>query len=126
MNDGNCIKAALDELGYEYEEHKHGENLYGYQGDKRQQKAHIIIRREHVGTAANDVGFLRGSNGKYEMIISEFDRRSGKQSDNFMNKLKQIYTKHSFMKQAKKMGYIVNSQKTDENGRIKIKVSRSY
>ena len=89
LKDGECIKSTLRELGYEYEEHQSAKSLYGYHGDKRSQKAHIIVRRKHVGSYANDVGFLR-RNGKYEMIISEYDRKSGKQSENFMKQILQM------------------------------------
>ncbi len=121
MSDGDCIKAALKELGYVFEEHETAENLHGYVGDKRTQKANIIIRRKHVGTASNDVGFLKKSNGDYELIISEYDRRS-KHSKKLTKELKQLYGKHKFIKQAKKMGFSVKSQKVDEKGRIKIRV----
>ena len=123
MNDGGCIKATLEEMGYQYEEHSTAKPLYGYRGDQRAQKANIIIRRKDVGSSANDIGFLKKGN-KYEMIISEFDRSSGKQAKDFMKRMKQIYAKHAFLKQTKKMGYIIKSQKVEKDGRIKIRVSR--
>ena len=46
--------------------------LYGYQGDVRPQKAHIVIRRQHVGSGANDVGWERQADGTYRARISEF------------------------------------------------------
>lgn len=121
MNDAECIKAALKELGYVYEEHKDAQNLIGWQGDIRKQKANIIVRRKYVGSVANDVGFLRKADGKYEMVISEYDKHAT-HSVNFMQKLLQLYGKHRFLKQAKQMGYVVKSQKVDEKGRIKIRV----
>ena len=121
LNDGDCIKAALKELGYVFEEHKEAQQLVGYGGDRRQQRANIIVRRQHVGNASNDVGFHKKANGDYDMIISEFDR-STKNGSKFMNNLKQIYGKHKFLKQAKRLGFKVKSQKVDEKGRIKIRV----
>ena len=119
-NDPECIKAALKELGYTYEDHKTEQNLHGYHGDMRQQTASIIVRRRHVGAASNDVGFKRKANGKYELIISEFDRR-GTTGQNFMEKMKQLYAKHKTLKQLKRMGKTVTSVKTTSDGRIKIK-----
>ena len=122
IKDPECLKAALLELGYKFEEHKEPQKLKGYQGDDRDQKAHIIVRRKYVGSSANDVGFLK--DGKhYKMIISEFDRHAGSQSVNFMSKLKQTYTKHVILKKTKSMGYRVSSQTTLSDGRIKIRVS---
>jgi len=121
MSDGDCIKAALKELGYVFEDHQTPQALTGYQGDRRTQKANIIVRRKHVGNASNDVGFLKKSSGDYELIISEYDRRS-LHSQKLTKQLKQLYGKHKFIKQAKKMGFSVKSQKVDEQGRIKIRV----
>ena len=107
-------------MGYVCEEHKVAQNLRGYIGDVRQQKANIIVRREHVGASANDVGFNKTASGKYELIISEFDR-SGKTGKNFMERMRQLYAKHKTIKQLKKMGKTVTSIKTTKDGRIKIK-----
>lgn len=119
-SDPECIKAALKELGYTFESHQTAQSLKGYQGDTRQQTAEIIVRRRYVGAAANDVGFKRKANGKYELLISEYDRH-GQTGVNFMQKMKQLYAKHKTLKQLKKMGKTVTSIKTTDDGRIKIK-----
>lgn len=119
-SDPECIKASLKELGYTFEDHKTEQKLQGYQGDLRQQTANIIVRRRHVGAASNDVGFKRKANGKYELVISEYDRK-GKTGANLMERMKQIYAKHKTLKQLKKMGKTVTSVKTTTDGRIKIK-----
>lgn len=119
-SDAECIKASLKELGYTFEDHKTEQSLQGYRGDNRVQTANIIVRRKHVGSAANDVGFKRKANGKYELIISDYDR-GGKTGTNFMQKMKQLYAKHKTLKQLKKMGKTVTSVKTMKDGRIKIK-----
>ena len=36
---------------------------------------HLIIRRENVGGASNDVGYRRTEDGKYVAYISDYDRR---------------------------------------------------
>jgi len=123
MDEGEAIKAALKEMGYVFEEHKEAQNLYGFRGDKRKQKAHIIVRRQHVGSAANDVGFVKDADGKYELIISQFDRGTGqKQGQDFMKNIKQIYGKHSVLIKSKRLGLTFRNQKTD-GGKIKIKCS---
>lgn len=55
------------------EVHNNPQNLFGYSGDKRSQKAHIIIRRKYVGSASNDLGFIRTDDGNYVSVISEYD-----------------------------------------------------
>lgn len=122
FNDAECIKASLKELGYNFEEHKEAQKLVGFEGGVRQQGAHIIIRRQHVGAASNDVGFNRKADGKYELVISAFDsRRGSKSAQDFLQNLKQTYAKHKTLKQLKKMGKTVSYVKTMKDGRIKIK-----
>jgi hypothetical protein len=53
------------------------ENLYGYQNDKRDQTAHVIIRRANINGSSNDLGFVRGADGRFSAVISDFDRSSG-------------------------------------------------
>lgn len=106
-------------MGYQFEEHKEAQPLFGYEGKQRQQKAHIIVRKKHVGSAANDIGFLKNASGEYEMIISQYDRHAGKQGKHFMNDLKQIYSVHKVIRKAKSMGYVVSSRKIVD-GNIKI------
>lgn len=54
------------------------ESLKGWQGDKRTQKAHIIVPQALVnshlgGRDSNDLGFIQ-KNGKFQAIISDYDR----------------------------------------------------
>ena len=121
--DPDCIKSALKELKYEFEEHEEASHLYGYSGDKRKEKANIIIRKKNVGSAANDVGFRKKANGQYELIISEYDRSGNKnQSVNFMEKMIQLYAKHISLKKIKKLGKTPFSIKVDDKNRVVIKV----
>ena len=56
------------------------QNLYGYQGDERAQKAHIIVRRKYIGSSSNDIGF-ENVNGTFMAHISEFDSGTGTYSN---------------------------------------------
>ena len=71
------LVAALQALGYPVEIHTNGAPLFGYQGDERPERAHIIIRRQHLSSSANDIGFERGADGRFRAIVSEYDRSSG-------------------------------------------------
>lgn len=123
INDAECLKKALEEMGYKFESHDEAQTLYGVGGTPRAQKAHIIVRRQHVGPAANDVGFLKQPDGTYEMIISEFDAGGKKkQAIDFTQRLDQIYGKQKVIKQAKRMGYTVLSTKETEDGKLKIRI----
>ena len=69
------LLAALAELGYGAVEEGVHLPLYGYQGDRRPETAELVIRRQHVGHASNDVGFARTDQG-YVPIISEYDQQT--------------------------------------------------
>lgn len=54
-----ALVAALAGLGFQesqIEVHAEAVPLYGYQGDVRPQRTHIVIRRQHIASGANDVG----------------------------------------------------------------------
>lgn len=125
ITDEGCLLAALRRLGFtcEIEVHKEAQPLYGYQGDMRQQKANVIIRRQFVGTAANDIGFERQPNGKYRVWISEFDQSHNKYNDAWLGKLKQAYGIEKVRKEAKKRGYRLSEEKQDD-GRVRLVMRR--
>ena len=75
--DQKYLIAALGEMGYRVEVHPQGAALVGYEGHERQEKANIIIRRQHLDSASNDIGFTRASDGRYVARLSEYDQRIG-------------------------------------------------
>ena len=121
FRDGAALVAALNRLGFQgkVEVHQEAKSLYGYQGDRREQQAHIIIRRQHVGSAANDIGFQRYSDGAYRAHISDYDRDYNRYNDSWLGRLKQAYGVERAKAEAKKKGYRVTEQKQDD-GRIRL------
>ena len=126
MTDTACLVAALGRLGFgpdKLEVNPEAQALYGYHGDKRDQQAHIIIRRQHVGFAANDLGFERQADGNYRVWVSEFDQAENGYSAAWMGKLKQAYGVEKARTEAKKRGYRVSEQKLDD-GRVRLMMRR--
>ena len=124
FRDGAALVAALNRLGFgpdKIEVHQEAKALYGYQGDKREQQGHIIIRRQYVGTAANDIGFQRYSDGMYRAHISDFDQSptGNNYGKEWQGRLKQAYGVERAKAEAKKKGYRVTEQKQDD-GRIRL------
>ena len=121
LTDEDCLVAALSRLGFKgtVEVHREAQSLYGYQGEVRSQKAHVIIRRQHVGSAANDVGFERQADGRYRVWVSDYDRKYNKYDDAWLGRLKQAYGVEKAKLEAKKRGYMVSEQKQDD-GRIRL------
>jgi len=125
LTDEGCLVAALSRLGFKgkVEVHREAQPLYGYQGDVRAQKAHIIIRQQHVGRAANDLGFERQADGKYWVWVSDYDQRYNKYDEAWMGRLKQAYGVEKARAEAKKKGYRVSEKKLDD-GRIQLVLRR--
>ena len=69
------LRKALQAAGVEFEETRASEpesHLVGYHGDTREETATFIVRRTHIGSSSNDLGWHW--NGKaFEEIVSEFD-----------------------------------------------------
>ena len=73
--DRRLLLAALADLGYATVEQGEALPLYGYEGDRRAETAELVVRRQHLGRASNDLGFRRTSGG-FVPVISEYDRRA--------------------------------------------------
>lgn len=154
MIDQECLLEALSDLGFDsskIEVHETPVNLHGYMGDRRNQSANIVIRRQHVGRASNDVGFLKTPTG-FQAYVSGYDHpRFGK---GWLDKLHQQYQVHWNTKQERlaeierlrleeerkqlvesqkkavyeraiKMGYMVKESKEGEQIRL-VLVKRTY
>ena len=120
FKDEDVLVNSLKEMGYQPTVHKEAKNLYGYQGDMRDQKAHIILPRKQVGGASNDVGFERTNKG-FVMHASAYDRswRTGER----IKTLNKTYTE-SKLKKVVSMNsrYNLGSRKVRKDGKIEIKV----
>ncbi len=114
-------------MGYALEHieiHDDAKQLFDYCGrathylDKTGDKANIIVRRQHVGGSANDLGFkYNAATGTYDAIISDYD--TGKHNAKWLSGLKVNYTEKAYIKSAKKQGFKYLGKKT-VNGKIQI------
>lgn len=107
---------ALIDIGWTREEievHDEAQHLYGYLGDRRKQKANVIIRRQHIGGSSNDIGFLKRPDGSYEAVISEYDRtlntpkskEAGGFNEKWIKGLTGVYNKKVCIREMKKLGF---------------------
>lgn len=116
--DRDCLIAALNAQGYkDVEVHEVATNLYGYHGDMRAQKANVIVRRKHISSAANDLGFVKSEDGTYSAIVSAFD--SGKHDAQWFKGLKKAYTEARDMKTAAANGFKFLGKKII-NGKVQL------
>jgi hypothetical protein len=114
-----ALKACAFEA-HQIELHQEAVLLYGYKGDVRPQKAHLVIRREHVGTAANDVGWEKQPNGTYRAWISEYDARH-RFNQQLQNKIKQEYAYHAVARQQQALGRTVQRRML-ETGELEVTI----
>ncbi len=123
ITDPDVLKQALDDLGFsDIEVHASPQNLYGYQGDLRPEQAEIIIRRQHIGPASNDIGFHKLPDGSYEAIISEYDQERFNQ--HWLDQLMQRYAYHIVRARLESQGFYVVGEETNENGQVHLVLRR--
>lgn len=110
--DREVLIDALVDMGYkrEYiEVHDQAQQLFDWHGrpttytDKNGDKANIIVRRQHVGGAANDLGFKLEADGNYAAVISQYD--SGKHNTKWLSGLKTSYSDKRVKKELAKNGF---------------------
>ena len=129
INDTAILIESLVDIGVNIEhieEHEVPQPLYGYQGDQRQQKAHIIIRRKNITNVSNDIGFERQKDGNYKIFVSNFDKKSSKLGRKIQEgRLVQSYSKRMVDKViSKTRGWkIKSSEKQKDRIKIRIKIT---
>jgi hypothetical protein len=98
--------------------HSEPVNLIGFAGDKRAEKAQLVIPRQQCGS--NDVGFLQEKkDGPVTVHISQADRHMHF-SDAWLASLKSKYVNKKARKVARNTGLIFKGSKTLPNGKTRL------
>lgn len=98
----DCLK-NVDYSPAVYEE-KH--NLYGYRGDVRDEMAEIIVPKNQISKASNDLGFAYDEEkDEYHMICSDYDLSIG-----VGDKVKQSYAITALKSALKKYKFNISSE----------------
>jgi hypothetical protein len=118
LKDRRLLLAALADLGYGEVEEGEALPLYGYQGDRRPETAEIVVRRQHVGGASNDLGFARTEQG-YVPVISEYDQRTLLDGQ-FLVKLRTAYSERVVEEVRRRLNG--TARRTVEGSLVKIRV----
>jgi len=133
FKDPDALVAALIDCGFDADQieiHAEPTQLFGYQGDARPQQAHIVIRRQHIATGANDVGWERQEDGSYKAWISEYDSGVGQYqaraasarfNQTMQNKIKQEYAFQVIDRQQRALGRTVERQRLS-NGELELTI----
>ena len=97
------LVAALKAMGYQAEVHRQGAALFGYEGRERPEMANVIIRRQQLDSASNDIGFARTADGRYVARLSEYDQHIGF-DQKWLNRIHQLYKEKQTIAVAKAKG----------------------
>jgi hypothetical protein len=118
FSDRGLLLAALADLGYDRYEVGQGLLLFGFQGDRREETAEVVVRRQHLGRLSNDLGFARTAAGLVP-VISEFDQRTllGGQ---FLARLRAAYSER--VVEAVRRSVRGTAHRTVEGGLVKIRI----
>lgn len=114
----DLLVLALEDMGFAREQIEISPEpvtLYGYRGDRRPERAEIVIRRAHVGRSSNDIGFARRPDGTYQAIISEHDQRHqgahGPYDQAWLGRLAQCYSIRLVERTYRTRGWRVSTQR---------------
>jgi len=118
FKDRRLLLAALADVGYAEVEEGEALPLFGYRGDRRPETAEIVIRRQHIGSLSNDIGFAHTSEG-YVPIVSEFDQQS-LHGGRFLPKLRTAYSERVVEEVKRRLHG--TAQRHVESGVVKIRV----
>ncbi len=120
-NSQESLVQALKDLGYHPEVHQEAAHLFGYTGDRRQDTAHVIVRRAEISGSANDLGFVKLPSGKMGVIISDWDSASQEKGRGayIVQQLKQAYAVADLTRRAKQQGLSV-VKKVNKQGKMMI------
>src|SRR5713226_8935097 len=68
FRDRQLLLDSLADLGFSNVEVGEDLPLYGYQGDRRSEAAALVVRRQHIGSGSNDLGFAKSEGGYFPII----------------------------------------------------------
>jgi len=123
LRDGDLLTTALQQVGYAHVElHATPQTLYGYQGDRRPERAEVVVRREHVGPYSNDIGFARQADGSFEAIISDYDRRQ--HDERWLSRVTQAYGHAAALRYADSHGFEVLTDEVEQDGTRRLTLRR--
>jgi len=117
LTDEEVLVQAIREMGYQVEQGK-DIGLHDWLGNIRPQKADIVIRRKHLSSISNDIGFKKENDG-FKVIISDMDVNRGERK-NFVAELTQKYNYIKVKKEVIKQGLKIIGEKVHADKTIEL------
>lgn len=123
ITDRDALVAALADVGYHaVEVHDTPQTLHGYRGDRRPERAHVIVRRRHIGSSSNDIGFRQGDDGQFTAVISEYDRHT--HDATWLRRLTARHAYHATTTTLAAQGYQMVEEQTEQGGAVRMVLRR--
>jgi len=117
-----CLKAALEDLGLEFEEATENQLVHvrGWRGAKHE--AEICI---HM-TSQYDVGVRRKADGTFELVGDwwAIEEETNEKQEVVQQRILQRYAFHKAKTEAKKQGFQIDTESVGPDGTIRLSVSR--
>jgi hypothetical protein len=121
--DARLLAEALGDMGFlDVEVHREPQALYGYLGDRRAERAEVIVRRDYIGAGSNDIGFARQPDGSFQAIVSDFDR--GTYDEAWIGRLTQRYAYRAARETLAAQDFDLVEEQVDQTGTIRCTVRR--
>ena len=118
FKDGDALIAALKNIFPEVEVHDKAIPLMDYAGKIREDtKANIVVRRKHLNSASNDMGF-ENMGDHFRVHISDYDH--GKDWTR-LDRIKQEYSVEAATRACRRRGWSVKKE-VREDGTVRLRV----
>jgi hypothetical protein len=134
MTKMSALKKALVNMGFKAQDlQDHGQEkvqLKGYQGDRRNQRANLVIKgsgwgsANRVGSASNDLGWEVMEDGSMQFHVSQ--NETGHYNANWQRRLMQQYTLEATKEVAEEQGLFLTEEMVDDQGEIHLTLTSPY
>lgn len=107
LNDLECIKSSLKEMGFDYIDGKHV--MKTYFGEQKEVDLEVV-----KDSKSTEIGFIKNEEGQFEVETDEwgFGGRVGISLNKFTESILMLHTKYKAIKEMEKKGFSVQSCKT--------------
>jgi len=136
MTEMSCLKKALEKtprhrstpqgkkaVTFQPVLHNIATKLEGYHGDKRVQTAELVIPRAQVGSASNEIGFKKQTDGTIKAIISDFDQGQGYNAE-WLKKLATTYNEVRVEEKLDMQDFGVIERTALPNGKVRLQFAQ--
>jgi hypothetical protein len=111
IRDARFLQEALTSLGHAAEFHAGGTTITDYDGNPHPHPAYVVVRKK--AHFLSDFGFTRTSDGRFALVVDEYDERF-RLGPAWMGRLLQTYKEKETIAMAKAKGYVLRTREVTE------------